>query len=354
MSEPKLYDAYGRPLTNLRISVTNECNYRCIFCHVEGHPVKAPLKPGSENHPLKPDDYWVIAKGASRVGVDSFKITGGEPLLRGDIIDIVSAVRDAAPTADISMTTNGYLLSDTASLLRDSGLNRVNISIHSLRRDRYKFITGVDGLEKALEGLRVSSDVGFDQIKINAVILRGVNDDEIWDLIDLARDYDAILQLIELHPVGLGRLTFKRYYKPLGDVEEKLRSMAAKIERRSLHNRPVYILTDGVKVEVVRPYANPLFCAGCKRVRLLPDGLLSPCLNWKGPFVNLLAYLRRASTLEEKIEAVINALIKVNSLRRPYFLWPLSPPEGVASVGSWSGRLRLRLPKRRPPILTYS
>jgi cyclic pyranopterin phosphate synthase len=345
----KLYDSYGRPLENLRISVTNECNYRCIFCHVEGHPSGAPSRPFNVKNRkdyMKVEEYGVVAEASKRLGIFSFKLTGGEPLIRPDILDIVSVLKEYNPSAEVSMTTNGYFLKELAQDLRERGLERINVSVHSLKRERYKFITGVDGLSKVLEGLDVAKDVGFSSIKINAVILKGVNEDEVWDLAELALRYDATLQLIELHPVGLGALLFRKYFKPLDYVEEELKKRAVRITYRKLHNRPIYELEGGLKVEVVRPYNNPVFCAGCNRVRLLPEGFLSPCLNWRGPYVNLIKGVRRVKTWEEKVQEAMKAIIKVNSMRRPYYLWPLMYPP-LRSPGNKFNGLRIRLlPKK--------
>jgi len=320
----KLYDSYGRPLENLRISVTNECNYRCIFCHVEGHPSGAPSKPlPIKRHYMILEEYAVVAEASKRLGIESFKLTGGEPLIRDDILDIISILKEYHPNSEVSMTTNGYFLKNLASKLRSRGLERINISIHSLKRERYKFITGVDGLNKVLEGLKAASEAGFSSIKINAVILKNVNEDEVWDLANLALRHGTILQLIELHPVGLGALMFRKYFKPLDDIERELRKRSVKIIRRDLHNRPIYILDSGLKVEVVRPYNNPIFCAGCRRIRLLPEGFLSPCLNWRGPYVNMIKEVRKEHDFESKVIAAMKSIIKTNNMRRPYYMWSL-------------------------------
>ncbi len=351
--EPLLRDAYGRPLNNLRISVTRECNYHCFFCHVEGHPSGRPLPPGSEGGLLTPEEYGIVARAAYSLGISSFKLTGGEPLVRPDIAEIVSGIRAEAPGADISMTTNGYYLAELASRLAEAGLDRVNVSLHSLREEVYRRITGVDGLEKVLKGLREASNAGFKLIKINAVVLKGLNDSELWSLLEFARDNGFVLQLIELHPVGLGSHIFKRHFTPLEAFEKELMERGARVRVRSLHNRPIYELPDGSRVEVVKPYANPLFCLGCSRVRLLDDGTLSPCLNWRGRRVDLIGRLRSASSYEEKISKAVEALVEVNALRRPFYLWPRDD-SGLRSLidGRLAhrprGPLRLRLPKKGP------
>jgi len=342
VSETTVADAYGRPLRNLRISVTAECNYRCIFCHIEGEPIGGPVRVGSLPPRLAPGDYEIIAEAASLLGVESFKITGGEPLVRPDITGVIGALAQGAPGAEISMTTNGYLLAPRVGELADAGLARVNVSIHSLRGDVYEFITGVRGLTRAVEGARAAADAGLG-LKVNMVVLKGVNESEIWDLARFAGRLGATLQLIELHPVGLAARFFDRYYYPLARVEEELLARGARVERRSLHNRPVYVL-DGLRIEVVRPYANPPFCAGCTRMRIGPFGDVSPCLNWRGKRPNIAQAIRAARGREEKVLAAARVLLQANTLRRPFFLAPLDPRVEWPRRGPPIGRLKL--PKR--------
>ena len=338
----RLRDAYGRPFTNLRLAVTAECNYRCIFCHIEGEPLGGPARIGTLPPRITPEEYSIIAEAAYLLGAEAFKITGGEPLVRRDIVEIVKNIKESAPYAEVSMTTNGYLLPGLAGRLAEAGLSRVNVSIHSLRREVYEFITGVDGLDRALKGVDEALDSGLG-LKVNMVVLRGVNDDEIWSLAEFAASRGAVLQLIELHPVGLGARFFKKYFYPLSRVEDELVRRGARVKRRRLHNRPIYELPGGVRIEVVRPYSNPFFCSGCTRIRVGPFGDLSPCLNWRGKRPNILAAIRRAKSREEKVLAAARALVEVNMLRRPYFLARLS--DGFPRV---AGRrsLRLGLPKK--------
>jgi len=343
---PVIRDAYGRPLSNLRISITAECNYRCIFCHIEGEPLEGPLTPGTQGIMLLPEDYYVIARAAELLGINSFKITGGEPLIRNDVVEITRSLREGASSSEISMTTNGYLLEKLLGRLVEAGLNRINVSIHSLNREKYKFITGVDGLGRVLKGLENINNYNI-KLKINSVILKGVNDKEIWSLAELANKKNATLQLIELHPVGLGARFFEKYYYPLTKIEEELLAKGAKIQRRELHNRPIYILPDGTRIEIVKPYNNPIFCSGCTRLRVGPFGDLSPCLNWRGPRPSLLPEIRRG-TLEERIIKAAKLLLKVNTWRKPYFMVKINGKQWPRNTKlKDSGRnLRVEIPKK--------
>jgi len=326
-----LTDRFGRPLLNLRVSVANECNYRCIFCHLEGAPLKGPLPLSKllSSKYLRPVDYAVIAEAASRLGIEKIKITGGEPLVRPDIVDIVEAFREHGDFADISMTTNGFKLAEYAVKLKEAGLDRVNISIHSLESERYRYITGVSGLEHAMRALDASLEAGFRAVKVNVVVMRGINEDEIPRFIDLAARKGFILQLIELHPVGLGRNIFDNHFISLHRIEKYLKERAVEIRiRKELHNRPIYVLENGVQVEVVRPYGNWMFCMGCTRIRISPEGYLYPCINWRGPRINLSRRLEKVEGWEEKVSTVMDAIVEVNNMREPYFKPPsrLPPP----------------------------
>ncbi len=334
-------DAYGRPLESLRLLVTAECNYRCFFCHLEGDPLGAPTRPGSKPPLMTSGDYGIVAEAAWIIGVRGFKITGGEPLIRRDIVEIVGSISFNAPGSDISMTTNGMLLETLAQPLVDAGLKRVNVSIHSLRRERYRFITGVDGLERAIRGLKVAISLGLG-VKVNALILRGVNEDEVFDLIEFSRSIGAKLQLIELVPVGMGARLLKTHRFSLSVVEEKLKEMGATIEIRNLHNRPVYKLPNGAVIEIVKPYSNPIFCSGCNRLRLDSSGKLSPCINWRGERVDLLSRIRSAKNREEAVVEVIKAFIEANWLRKPFFLYQLGYNETQSSVNG----SRINIPKK--------
>jgi cyclic pyranopterin phosphate synthase len=339
--ETLIRDAYGRPLESLRLLVTAECNYRCFFCHLEGDPLGAPARPGFKPPVMTPEDYSIVAEAAWMIGIRGFKVTGGEPLIRMDIVDIIGALASSAPGSDISMTTNGMLLEALAQRLADAGLRRVNVSIHSLRRDRYRFITGVDGLDRAIRGVRAAVDAGL-RVKVNALILKGVNEDEVFDLIEFSRSVGATLQLIELIPVGMGAKLLKTHRFPLSLVEEKLKEMGASVEVRSLHNRPVYRLPNGAVVEIVKPYSNPVFCSGCNRLRLDSSGKLSPCINWRGERVDLLSRIRGAKSREEAVVEAAKALIEANWLRRPFHLYGI----GYNGAPAPKSSSRVAIPKK--------
>ncbi|MDH5815417.1 MAG: GTP 3',8-cyclase MoaA [Candidatus Nezhaarchaeota archaeon] len=300
-----LYDKYGRPITSFRITVTHRCNYKCFYCHMEGE------EGGGE---LTVDDIMRLVKVGRRLGIDKVKLTGGEPLVRHDIVDIVRAINDVKVT-DLAMTTNGSLLKDLIAKLVESGLRRINVSLPSLRSEVFERITGVRMLERVIDGILKSKDYDLKPIKLNMVLLKGLNDDEVWDMIDFARRYELILQIIELEPLGVSDELYHKYHAPLNSIEMWLEERAVKIEEReSMHKRRQYDLGD-VKVELVKAVNNPEFCMHCTRLRITADGKLKPCLMRNDNLIDVLGALRRGASDEELTELFIRAV----NAREPYF-----------------------------------
>ena len=215
-----------------------------------------------------------IVDAASRFGVDRLKISGGEPLVRKDLEDIISSLPELR---DVSLTTNGSLLKDRAQDLKDSGLDRVNVSLDSLDPEMYRSITNCrpGAFEKVLDGIHEAVDAGLTPVKLNMVLLKDINDGDMGSMLEFAGQYggDVILQLIEL-------MDFKdveRYRVNADDVEKELLASASDVKVRELHHRKKYII-NGAEVEFVRPLDNTEFCANCNRLRVTADGKLKPCL----------------------------------------------------------------------------
>lgn len=300
-----MLDRFGRPLTSLRISVTSDCNLNCFYCHREG------CLEGS--HQMSANEIGKIVKLATEFGIRKVKLTGGEPLLRSDIVEIVGAVAES-PIVDVSLSTNGTLLAKTAQELVDAGLNRINISLDTLDPETYAFITGKRLLENVLAGVDAAVSVGLEPVKLNMVVLAGINDREIEHMIAYAAERGAILQLIELLRVPSNERIFDRHHRKLKDVEKELRKRAVEIKMRKLmHNRKKYILPQG-EVEIVNPMHNSEFCMHCTRLRLTPDGYLKPCLMRNDNLVDVLSPLRAAD-----IEAARAAFKEAVAKREPYF-----------------------------------
>ncbi|RPI35636.1 MAG: GTP 3',8-cyclase MoaA [Methanoregulaceae archaeon] len=257
-----LKDTFNRPVSNLRVSLTPKCNLSCIYCHREGE--KAP------QGPLSAAEIAEVLRVAAGFGIRSVKFTGGEPTLRPDLIEIIKSV---PPGMESSITTNGTLLAGLAADLKQAGLRRVNVSIDSLDPATYKKITGTDRLSDVLEGIDAAIATGLTPVKLNMVVLKGINDHEIDDFLTYVRgNRNLVLQLIEL-------MNFNDcdYHGDLNGLETSLASRSKQIVTRRMHHRKKYCL-DGAEVEVVRPLHNTEFCAYCNRLRVTSDGKLKPCL----------------------------------------------------------------------------
>ncbi|MDT8358032.1 MAG: GTP 3',8-cyclase MoaA [Methanomicrobiaceae archaeon] len=258
----RLKDPFGRSVSNLRISLTPKCNLRCIYCHAEGEVAPKSL--------MSADEIAEVIRVGAKFDIRSVKFTGGEPLVRKDLAEIVRSVPDSMES---SLTTNGTLLAESAHELKEAGLSRVNISLDTLKPDRYRAITGRDLLDAALAGVESALDAGLTPIKLNMVVLKGINEDEVEDFIAFVRNNrDLILQIIEL-------MEFNDcpYHAEVNLLEKDLESRSRTIITRRMHHRKKYCL-DGSEVEVVRPLHNTEFCAYCNRLRVTSDGKLKPCL----------------------------------------------------------------------------
>ncbi len=276
-----LRDSYNRPVTNLRVSLTQRCNLRCIYCHAEGE-----VSPASE---LTAEEIGEILRVAAGLGIKSVKFTGGEPLLRRDLVEIIESVPEQLES---SLTTNATLLADRAHELKEAGLSRVNISLDSLKPDRYREITGRDCLSQVLEGIGAALDARLTPVKLNMVLIEGLNEDEIPDFLAFVRgNRDLILQLIELMEFNDCKL-----HGNIDAIETDLANRSREILTRRMHHRKKYCL-DGAEVEVVRPLHNTEFCSFCNRLRVTSDGKLKPCLLRNDNLVDVRG--RRGAELEE-------------------------------------------------------
>ncbi|MDD1766945.1 MAG: GTP 3',8-cyclase MoaA [Methanomassiliicoccales archaeon] len=275
-------DSYGREMTNLRISITQRCNLRCLYCHREGE-----ASPGEE---MTPEEISRLVAIGSSMGMKKLKITGGEPLVRDDILEVIRL--SAKYAGEVSLTTNGVLLPDLSSGLKEAGLRRVNVSLDTLDPDTYRTISGVDALERVIEGIRSAVSAGLSPVKLNMVVMKDVNSSEIDRMIEFSRDVGAVLQLIELEAPRerINDGYYAKYHYDLDGVEGSFASRAVKIVPRDLHRRMKYFLPE--EVEVVRPMHNTVFCANCHRLRITSDGRLKPCLLNAAGMIDVLGPMR--------------------------------------------------------------
>lgn len=308
-----LKDRFGRPLLNLRISVTQRCNLRCPYCHREGEEKRV----GNTVTEMTLEEIVRIVKVAVRLGIRRVKITGGEPLLRPEILDIVKGIARLNGLKDLSMTTNGTLLSKYAEGLHKNGLERVNVNIPTLDSEVYHRLIG-GKLQTVLEGIDSAIKVGVNPVKLNMLILKDVNEQAVPEMMQFASKKGAILQLIELEPVNVSSEYFRRYHRSLDEFETRFKSETMQVETRGdMQNRHIYYLPD-VKVEVIRPIENTEFCARCTRLRVTSDGKLKPCLMKKTDLVDVLTPMRMGED-DTKIVKLFNEACQ---RREPYYKIP--------------------------------
>ncbi len=273
-------DAYNRPISYLRISVTDRCNLRCIYCMP---PEGVPWRPHDQI--LRYEEIEVIVRAAAALGISKVRLTGGEPLVRLGIVDLVRSIACVPGIDDLAMTTNGLLLSRYAAVLAEAGLQRVNISLDTLRPERFRRITRRGRLEDVLDGMDAARQAGLDPIKINTVVIRGMNDDEVVDLARRTMDAGWNVRFIELMPVGNGVLAeggWRERVVTAREIRDRIETALGKLEpaKMSVGGGPAryYRLPEA---EGTLGFITPIsehFCYRCNRLRLTADGQLRPCL----------------------------------------------------------------------------
>lgn len=307
MGERIVKDKYDRPILSLRITLTNRCNVNCIYCHHDGMR--------SSKNEMTPDEIYKICQIAKRIGVRKIRLSGGEPLIRKDIVEIISKINSIGFN-DISITTNGILLEEYAQDLKNAGLDRVNVSLDTLNPETYEFITKKDYLDAAKRGILKSVDVGLYPVKINMVIMKDINEHEIRDMFKFCKDHEMVLQLIELiesENCDDDKFSAEYHYK-LDVVEERLSDMADDVkEREFMQGRRKYYINGG-EIEVVKPVDNSKFCANCTRLRVTPDGKIKPCLLRNDNLVDIITDIRNNES-DEKLEEIF---LKGINKREPF------------------------------------
>lgn len=301
-------DNFQRPVLSLRISITNRCNINCFYCHHDG------IIP--QEYEMTPEEIERICKVAKKIGINKIRLSGGEPLIRKDLINIVSKI-SYLKFKDVALTTNGTLLSEHAQSLKESGLNRVNVSFDTLKPEIYRFITRTNYIDSVKKGIKTAVDVGLYPVKVNMVVMKGLNHQEIWDMFQFCKENGAILQIIELLKTESCPDSdfFHEYHYDIGIIEEELKKKTNNIKTRSfMQDRKKYFL-DGGEIEVVRPMDNTEFCKNCSRLRITPEGKLKPCLLRNDNLVDLLKPIRQGDS-DEKLESLF---LKAIANREPYY-----------------------------------
>jgi cyclic pyranopterin phosphate synthase len=270
-----LTDTLGRPLRSLRLSVTDRCNLRCHYCMPEDEYVWLPRE-----DVLRYEEIGQLLDLFGGVGVDRIRLTGGEPLLRRDLPELVAQLASRAWIRDLALTTNGVLLADAAPALRRAGLHRVTVSLDTLRRDRFQRLARMDALPQVLAGIEATRRAGFGDTKIDAVITRGDNDDELADLLEFGRTTGAEVRFIEYMDVGGATAWRPGAVVSRAEMLERLRDRygdIATVDESSSAPAARFRLADGLTFGIISSTTEP-FCRTCDRARLTADGVLLLCL----------------------------------------------------------------------------
>ncbi len=273
-------DVYNRPISYLRISVTDRCNLRCIYCMPpEGVPWR------SHEEILRYEEIETVVRAAARLGITKVRLTGGEPLVRPGIVDLVRLLAHVPRVDDLAMTTNGILLARYAAALAEAGLQRVNVSLDTLRPERFQRIARRGKLADVLEGIEAARRVGLEPVKINTVVIRGMNDDEVVDLARKTMEAGWNLRFIEMMPVGNGTLADDDWRERVvtgGEIRQRIEAALGELEpaKVSVGGGPArYYRLPGASgtLGFITPISEH-FCYACNRLRLTSDGQLRPCL----------------------------------------------------------------------------
>jgi len=316
-----MQDPCGRTIDSIRISLNRSCNLRCFYCHNEGQ------YDGAKR--MTSEDIVRIVEAASHLGIRRLKLTGGEPLLRADAVDIVKKV---SPLVDeVSMTTNGVLLAPKAQELADAGLTRVNVSLDSIVPATYRRICGSYHLKEAMAGIDAAIEAGLSPVKTNMVLLAGYNEKEVPEMLEFVARKGIVLQLIEyvVSKDDEKDRRFQDHHIELGSFKDRLARTAELIGINQLHNRKCYKVTTvpgtfywpettlsrPAEMELVTPWRNHDFCANCRRIRITSSGRIKGCLFQEKGTIDVLGLMRAGAgkvELEEAIKKVIEA-------RRPYY-----------------------------------
>jgi cyclic pyranopterin phosphate synthase len=270
-------DSFGRQIDYLRISVTDRCNERCLYCLPENFSDWLPRV-----EILTDTELLAVVRAAVKFGFKKFRVTGGEPLIRPGIVNFIRELLATPGVESVQLTTNGTRLPQLAQPLFDAGLRRINVSLDALDAQIYRAITGGD-LRPVLEGIRLAKKIGFDSVKLNTVLMRGKNDGEIFRLLDFAAEYDLAIRFIELMPVSLTEMLSAENFFPINELLAQLR---CKDELEPLADffgfgpaKYFRLKKRGVTIGVIGALSDLHFCERCNKMRLTCDGKLRPCLG---------------------------------------------------------------------------
>ena len=320
-----LKDSYNRPIRDLRVSLTDRCNFRCFYCLPHGEPPIAP-----KEQMLSYEEIEYVCEIFVSLGIEKIRLTGGEPMLRRDIETIIAKLSalKAKGLLDLALTTNGYYLPDRAESLKEAGLDRVTISVDSLKRETFKEMTGVDVLDRVLAGLAAAKRAGLEPIKINAVIVRGHNEDEVADFAGFARAHDVKMRFIEFMPLDSGHEWSRELVVSGQEIRERIGArfpLVAVAVARGSETSSRYRFADGApgEIGIIAPVSEP-FCGACSRIRLTADGQIRTCL-FSTVEHSLRDVVRNGATRAEIVDYIESVVMKKEPrhyINEPQFVAP--------------------------------
>jgi cyclic pyranopterin phosphate synthase len=307
--ESVLKDAHNRMIRDLRISVTDRCNFRCFYCLPNGEPPLA-----RKDTILTFEEIAYISEIFVSLGIEKIRLTGGEPMLRRNIETLVAQLARLKPQLkDLALTTNGFSIPRKSEALRLAGLDRMTISLDTLDTKRFREITGVDSLEEVFESIEAARNYGFQPVKLNAVIVRGVNDDELVDFARFARNNDVEMRFIEYMPLDSGHEWNRAQVVPGREIFERINAvypLVLKEATRGSETAWKYRFADGEPggIGIIAPVTE-MFCGQCSRIRLTADGQIRTCL-FSTVEHDLRDYLRSGATRAELVEFIQHVTMK--------------------------------------------
>ena len=300
-----LQDSFGRRFQYLRLSVTDACNFKCVYCLPNGYK-----KPAGEREPLALNEIENLIGAFAEMGTTKVRLTGGEPTLRRDFLDIVKAVDAIEGIKEIAVSTNGFRLKTMARDFRESGVTALNISVDSLNPQVFSELTGTKSLQSVLDGIDAALDAGFPEVKINAVLMAGWNETDFVSFQNWVRDKPIVTRFIELMPTGNNEL-FKKHHVRASTIRDKLLAGGWTLKSRGMVDGPAeeYLHPDYIgRMGIIAPYAKD-FCATCNRLRITSQGGLRLCLFGEGNH-NLRDLLQRPEQKDELKVRVLELLHK--------------------------------------------
>lgn len=328
-----LIDTYGRVHRDLRVSLTDRCSLRCMYCMPHDFAAWLPSK-----DLLTTDELIAIIEAAVSQGIDEIRLTGGEPLLRPDIVEIVSRINAISNPPKLSMTTNGLALARLAAPLVDAGLNRINISLDTLDRERFKTLTFRDRIQDVFAGITAARDAGLTPIKINSVLMRGVNDDEAQSLLRWAMAEGLSLRFIEQMPLDAGNSWSRDSMVTADEIFAELSSLFSLTpvdERGSSPAEEFYVDGGPHTVGIIGSVTRP-FCASCDRVRLTSDGQIRACLfslvetDARAIVRNTeLSEAQKRQGLLDAFQSTVKAKLPGHGINDPSFIQPVRPMSAI-------------------------